>query len=533
MALFFPDFPHIRLLVLLCIGIGGIWFCQWEYDAPYVTSELNQQVYLTDEGLYLKPAIALAKTGTTTVPRDANLTQFTTPVHVWLTAKLLQIAGPHWTVTRWLSIFISGIGLISFWSICRISMNASMAWLATLAAATNFMFFHSIRLATADPTGLGLSLLAIWIWAANRKYALGVLLALCVGLAAAWAKPTYAPLLVAIGVTECAAIWADWRSGAKGDALRRITVLGAGALLQSGLLAYNLSLVARTVVHTHPKPAGFWVSFGTGVRQLLDSFVFNMPILPMATAMLLVAVVGFFWQNRERQKELLLDPVVILFLTWILFNTTFVGLFSLQAARYYFGAIFGWTYLAFRVAAWNGSAYSLRYATALMLINLSAQIPFYNHWRLQRPHQSYVAISRDVARRITEANPGRVTLLGHGLSDWIELFDPRIQSLDFGYRGLDAIDPLSSRVDYWRPQYILVNEDDLWTNSDALEDLRAKCAPFWKEIRLVAEYRLLFRNSFPNSSTTKPNLKLYQISYQEKTAAEGQGTGGKPPISSK
>lgn len=525
--------PLKRLVLLLLFGIIGVWFSRWEFDAPYVTTEVFQQVYLTDEGLYLKPAVALAKTGSVVTPRDANMATFTTPVHVWLVASAMKIAGMHWTVARWVSIFMSGLALISFWSICRLSVSASVAWLATLAAASNFMFFHSTRLATADPAAMGISLLAVWIWAAHRTSAPGLLVALVAAVTAAWAKPTYAPLLVAIGITECLAAWSIWRKGSLSAALGRIAVLGVGAALQISLLLYAYSEVSQTVSYTHARAEGFTVSFGTGVRQMLDSFVFNMPILPAAIAMLLAALAGFFWQSRERRKELLRDPIVQLFAAWILANTTIVGLFPLQPARYYLPTIFAWTFLAFRIAAWNGAGYSKGYAALLLLANLSVQIPYYHLWLSQKPAQTYVGISRDIARRITGANPGGAKLLAHGLSDWIQLFDPRITALDIGYRGLDAVDPLSDRVDFWRPEYLLVNEDDLWSNSDTLADLKQKSAHFMKDTELLAEYTLLYRNVFPKSSTTKPNLKLYRVRYKEKASAPAQGSGEKPPIYAK
>jgi len=525
--------PLKRLVLLLLFGIIGVWFSRWEFDAPYVTTEVFQQVYLTDEGLYLKPAVALAKTGSVVTPRDANMATFTTPVHVWLVASAMKIAGMHWTVARWVSIFMSGLALISFWSICRLSVSASVAWLATLAAASNFMFFHSTRLATADPAAMGISLLAVWIWAAHRTSAPGSAGGAC---CCRHSRMGQADLCSLAGRHR------DYRvpgglvyleKGVLSAALGRIAVLGVGAALQISLLLYAYSEVSQTVSYTHARAEGFTVSFGTGVRQMLDSFVFNMPILPAAIAMLLAALAGFFWQSRERRKELLRDPIVQLFAAWILANTTIVGLFPLQPARYYLPTIFAWTFLAFRIAAWNGAGYSKGYAALLLLANLSVQIPYYHLWLSQKPAQTYVGISRDIARRITGANPGGAKLLAHGLSDWIQLFDPRITALDIGYRGLDAVDPLSDRVDFWRPEYLLVNEDDLWSNSDTLADLKQKSAHFMNDTELLAEYTLLYRNVFPKSSTTKPNLKLYRVRYKEKASAPAQGSGEKPPIYAK
>jgi hypothetical protein len=47
---------------------------------------------------------------------------------------------------------------------------------------------------------------------------------------------------------------------------------------------------------------------------------------------------------------------------------------------------------------------------------------------------------------------------------------------------------------------------------------------------LVAEYRLLFRNIYPNSPAIKPNLKLYRMRYHGRTGPPAEKETGKPPI---
>ncbi len=529
MTNFLPLLPVKRLLLLLLAGIASIGYAQWEADPAYITTEVFQQVYLTDEGLYLKPAMSVHRTGQLQSPRDISPAIYTTPVHIWLVTQAARIAGPHWYVARWVSIMMTWLAVVGFWSVCRTRIPAPVAGLAALAMATNFMFLHAGRLATADPTALGFCCLSLWIWAVWRHTPAGLTAALIAALLATWTKPTCAPLLAGIGVTEVISAWQQRRQGWRAVWMP-LAILAAGAATHLALFRYQMSLLAPTFGLTHPQPKTFSISFGTGIRHMFDSFAFAMPILPAATAMLAAAVFGFFLQPRERRRELVLDPLFQLCAIWIFTNTFLVGFITLHGARYYFGTIPAWTYLAFRIMAWDGKAYAARLGWLLVLANLAVQVPFYYLWLTQNPRQTYIAISRDIARRVTENHPGGAQLLGHGISEWVEWFDTRVQARAIGYRSTDRVDPLEKRVDYWRPEYLLVNDDDIWSNSEAIENLRKKCEPFWAGMDLVAEYRLLFRNIYPNSPAIKPNLKLYRMRYHGRTGPPAEKETGKPPI---
>jgi 4-amino-4-deoxy-L-arabinose transferase-like glycosyltransferase len=501
-----------------------------EADSPYVTTEMFQQVYFTDEGLYTKGAIWFARHRELVQPFDFSATYLTTPFYLVLLGYVFNLFGESWQVARAFSIFLTLLSLGAFWSICRAAMPRAYCWLATVSVALTFQYLHSARLATADPPGLAFCLLSAAVWIHWRRSAAGTAAALVLALAAVFLKAGYLAFLGAIGLSIAVDALLDWREGRRGRAVAAVLLLGlaAGTLfgIRASLRMANPALSEYLMRLNLYGDMGLRISIGTGIRYQLRSFLLSAPLLPGVPVLLaagLVALLAGWGEARERLAARLrsaaMDPMTRLMALWALGGTVLFGLTGLQGARYYLFLAPVTAYLAF----WSlhrfirEERWALRVALLVAVLHLAGQSNLYLLWAQQAPEATYISICRSMAGKIMDDNGGRpAAVLGHGISDWLALFDSRITGVDYGYNGMDKVIPRRERFLHWRPKYVVINEDDVWLNSASLDKLLRANPDVFAGAEPMAEYRFLFRNSYPNSPANRaPNLKLLRLRYRD------------------
>ena len=525
----FPKFLQTALLCAVFLPAAW-WLAAIETDAPYISTEVFQQVYLTDEGLYTKGSTWFARHGELHQPKDFSVAVIITPFYSIILGWVMQLLGDSWHVARAFSIFMSFLAIGAFWTICRSSLPVLFSALATLSAVGAFQYFHSARLATADPTGIAFCLLSAAAWVRWRSTTAGTALALLLGLAALFSKTAYAPFWCALAICVALDIAQDFRRKAKSAALGKALALAGATVLLLVIRHYfgqMDSLMAAYVMQNNLiEDLGFKFSIKTGIRYMASSLFVSALLLPGVPVLVAAALFPFvgrdgvrgFWASLLSKLRLAAgDPILRLFTLWGVVGGVLFGLTSQQGARYYLYIGFICAYMAFwaldKVSAPPFN--SVRMAVLVTLLHLASQANFYLHWYQQDGTPSYIAISRDIAAKITADKPGKSTVLGHGLSDWVSLFDRRITGVDYGYDNLEKLMPRSMRIRYWRPDYVIVNEDDVWLNSRSLQKLLKDNADLWAGVEPISEYRLLFRNSFPNSPENRaPNLKLMRFRYR-------------------
>jgi|GEM_PF-6154096 len=522
------------VLRIACFAVVSL-FAAWvlsanETDSPYISTEVYQQVYLTDEGLYTKGATWFSRHNELFQPVDFCIAHVIAPFYVLSLGSVFQVFGETWRVARGFSIFMSFLALGAFWSICRKSLPPVSCWLATVSVALAFQYLHSARLATADPFGIALCLLSAAAWVHWNSTVAGTLLALLLAVAAVLAKNGYGAFFGALAVGIVVEIFLDWCRQNRSAALAKTVILTMAAALLIGLLHYfrtfNPALASYLQQLNFNADLGFRVSIGTGIRYQLHSLFpasFLLPGVPVLLAAALFTLLsgngrhGFRVQFPAKLYLIAADPVNRLFLLWAAGGVFLFGLTSMQGARYYLFLVFVISYLAF----WGlnkltpAPADTPWLALLVAILHLASQSNLYLLWAQQQPASSYVAVSRDIAARIAADNPGHNNVLAHGLSNWLALFDSRITGVDYAFDGLEPVQSRSQRLQYWRPRYVIVNEDDVWLNSRSLQKLITDNSNLLAGAELIAEYRFLFRNNYPLSPDNRaPNLKLLRLLYR-------------------
>jgi hypothetical protein len=499
-----------------------------EADSPYVATELFQQVYLTDEGMYTKGALWFARHGQLCPPHDfcsyVTYPAFTIGLGTAMRTFGDSRGSDYWRVGRAYSIYLSLLALAAFWTLCRVALPPLYSGLAVVSAALAFQYLHASRLATADPSGIAFCVLSAAVWVRWPGSTAAVALALALGLIGLFTKSSYAAYVAALGLCIAWEALTLWRAGRRGQAAAQGLVLLAAA---AGSLAVRHALSgmnpAMTVYEGNLylwKNLGFGVSLGTGVRTQLRSLFQSAPWLPGVPVLIAVALAGLWPGGPIRQglnrnlREAAGDPGFRLFALWTAIGVSLFGLSHFVGGRYYFYTIFPAAYAAFWTLH-RSAAEPLRapaVAVLAAILHLVSQGNFYHHWYLQAESPSYLAVSRDIASKI--AGGGPVRLAGHGFSDWISLFDARITSIGWGYASYAKVFPLQERMRYWRPDYVLINDDDFWLNSESWAKFQRENSDLIERSEPVAEYRFLFRNVYPNSpSNRQPNLKLLRLHY--------------------
>lgn len=520
-------FP-LLLFVLCCLPVAW-WLAGHEADSPSVSTEMFQQVYLTDEGMYTKGAVWFARHGELCPPRDF-CSHATYPLYTTGLGMALRVFGDdqgagHWRVARAYSIYLSLLALAAFWTLCRNALPPLYSGLAVASVAFGFQYLHIARLATPDPVGIALCVISAAVWVRWPTSPLASFAALALGLGAFFTKSGYAGYVVALGLCIAWDVLIHWRAGRRGQAAAHALVLAAAA---AGSLALRHALTALNPVMTTYENNlyignrfGFGVSFRTGVRYQLRSLFQSASWLPGVPALLATALAGLWPSGPFREglaqnlRKIAADPAFRLFTLWTAAGVVLFGLTGFQGGRYYAYMVYPTAYAAFWVLHHAAPAPLRAPAVAVLAaaLHLASQGNLYLLWYLQPQSPSYLAVSRDVAARIT-AEGQDVRLIGHGFSDWISLFDRRITSVSYGYISYSRIDSRGERFRFWRPNYVLINEDDIWLNSVSWDAFLRENPGLIARTEPVAEYRMLFRHVFPNSPVNRaPNLKLLRIHY--------------------
>lgn len=522
------------ILRAVCFVLASL-FAAWllsanEADSPYISTERYQQVYFTDEGLYTKGATWFSRHNELFQPVDFCVAHVIAPFYVLFLGSVFQVLGESWRVARGFSIFMSFLALGAFWSICRKHLPPVSCWLATVSAALAFQYLHSARLATADPLGIALCLLAAAAWFYWNLSVAGTLLALLIAVAAVLTKTGYGAFFCALALCVAMDVFLDWSRQNRSAALLKAAILAMTVALLVGLLHYfrtlNPALANYVQQLNFSADLGFRVSIGTGFRYQMHSLFPSSFLLPGVPVLLVAAGFtvlsgngrgGFRAQFLTKLHLIAADPVNRLFLLWATGGVFLFGMTSMQGARYYLFLVFVVAYFAFwSLNKLTPAPIEAQWLALLVAaLHLASQLNFYLLWSQQHPESSYIAISRDIAARIVADNRGQNHVLAHGLSDWLALFETRITGVDFGYDSLEPVQSRSQRLRHWRPRYVIVNEDDVWLNSQTLQKLITDNSDLLDGAELMAEYRFLFRNNYPNSPyNRKPNLRLLRLRYR-------------------
>jgi hypothetical protein len=465
-------------------------------------------VYLTDEGWYSKSSLLLARDGI--IQRASDFDFFTSSLlHTIILSSGFFLFDSTLAVARFTAMLVYCAGLSAFLiSASRSPYYKSCIGVVLLAIAVNIYSLTQGRLALTDTvaTGFLLGSTACWIAYRGRKWAF--ILSLLLAAFTFFTKSSYLFFIVSITLLWLWSAYEEHRAGHRKTAL----VLAFATFMTLVVCAAFLVGVAKYYLEDYAlfsKNFDRIISFT--VRQIISRparSLFNMLTSSGALALIVAAVAGIFvlWRaDRAKLIGILSERATVACLLMVIVGTAQFGFSVYQPARYYLFTIAPITATAIALVwAAGGAVGRTRLSIGiLMLAHVATQIVSLQIAANRRQDSIYASVTStslsDATKNFAAAidqhvnrNSERIFLLGHGEAALLALADQRIRPLDF-----EGVGPLCSRVERWRPEFVLVSENgptakyfDEVTNCPEVRQLRpiASATPlgdYYKAGRLV------------------------------------------------
>ncbi len=467
----------VGLLALLAISCG-LRFFGLDHDLGYDISSYSG-TFITDEGWYHKSARSLALWREWGHAMDRNVYSHTPLFALWM-ASVFEVFGVSLSVARTNSILAFVVSLWILYLICRTRHGVVVSLAACLAVSATLHVVTFSRMAIVEPTGVALSLAALWLWIryparSDRWRAFGAtracLASITLAVGATFVKVGFVFTLGTVGLLWLADAAGLTAARSKAQAWRLVLVLAA----TGGLTLAVLFGVRDWAGRDWAEMQELAVYEQTGTVSLRDSldyvywsveeFLLEEPqrLVLLVAAGLMAAAVLLPWTAAAARRRAAGRAWLAMAL-WAASGFVLFSMFEYRMPRYYYFLIFPLTFLALEgVAAFFALRMSAsgeterggrRLVAAVLAAHLLAQVPDWGRWLDREPSSSQADMARAVAARITseeESTGAPPVLLGLNAA-FVALFDDRIRPLE-----LEFVDPevLCRRIEWWRPPYFL------------------------------------------------------------------------------
>lgn len=449
-----------RFLLLVLLALGGVAAVTVALDHPFLIMSYSRALYV-DEGFYSDGAQNLVKTGQWALPFDFPH-WVGTPFLTLLQSLVFPLFGASLESARMLSIALSLVTALAFYSLARMSMPPVQAMVLTVTSVLSFNYAAHARTALADPTAVCVGMLALWTYARIRPTSLAIPLSFAFALAAAFTKMYYLFGLAAIGALWVVELLAAPALTGRPVDRRALAVLGFSITGTAAVFSGFLYLFADSFAERYAVGAGKLPFMDPA--YLRNRLIVSLSELPFSTkahvylavipACAVAALIALqFPQPRavlcSRIRRLTRAEVAVG--AWLVAGLALVGTLSIIKPHYQFFAILP---LCFVGAASLRLVAPARLRSVLVcgaaLLHLIFQWPYYEEW-LQRPGKTTVLdASREAARLIHErSNASVIPVIGE-YSAQLGLFSPRVIGLDAKWA---PVYPLCERVAYWKPRF--------------------------------------------------------------------------------
>lgn len=481
------------IMVVLLLAVAGAAYATILLDHPFLISSHSRALYV-DEGFYSAGAQNFAKFGHWGFPFDFPH-WVGAPFLTMLQSLVFPVFGASLDTARMLSVVLSLVTALAFYSLARMSLSPGTAALLTISSVLTFNYAANARSALADPVAVCAAMLALLAFARLRVKTLAIPLSLALALAATFTKPYYifTPAVIA-------ALWAveliivpAWRGQHIDRRLPGVLVVsagGLGALLLGFLYVFQASFAERFAVGAGKLPL-------LDLAYLRDSLLYSMQQLPYNTkahvylavipigalvALVLLLLPGTRQGLHARFNELSRADAAVA--VWLVAGLLLTGTLRILKPHYQFFAILPLCFAgvtALRLIA-PGRLRTILIG-AIPVIHLAFQWPYYERW-MQRPEKTaFLDASREIVRTIHQDSSGSMVPVIGEYASQLGLFSPRIFPLDAKWAPEYS---LCERVHYWQPRF---HVNIVWPGSRSQQETQwiADCSEV-DTVKEVARY---------------------------------------------
>ncbi len=406
---------------------------------------------------------------------DRNIYSHTPLFTLWL-AAVFEVFGVSLESARANSIFAFFASLGILYLICRTRHGVVTSLAACVAVSATLHVVTFSRMAIVEPTGVAVSLAALWLWIKYPARASACVASVALAACATFVKIGFVFTLGVVGLLWLADAAGLTAVSSKERARRLVLAIGLTGATAAAVWLGVRGWAGRDW-HEMQAVAVYEQTGTAGLRASLDylywsveEFLVEEPqrlVLLLAAGLMLPALL-LPWTARAARRRAAGRAWLAMTL-WALAGFGLFSMFEYRMPRYYYFLIYPLTFLALEGAAAaalclppsGGTALRLppsggtgrgarRLATAVLAAHLAVQVPSWGRWLDREPSSSQADMARAVAARITE--PGAPPVLLGLNAAFVALFDDRVRPLEWEFVEPEV---LCRRIDWWRPPYFL------------------------------------------------------------------------------